>query len=406
MRSIKLRILSLFLFRNVIPITSSRRENKIDISPSDVGLAHYTVIDNLKHSFEKNLPKHHDDFLNALIEEMHGSLCDKGDHKCEVTIYKQTLKARSFIEDLSTHYHLDESEAIHDILPPDFDSEVKQHILNSVARLSLMEKGEDIVYVMNALDAELEKLKNSESVQNDDHRQIGMMAIHVGMESAKQWMEVASDPEHIFYRVPYGKLHGFSSSSEVNDTNYRKRRLYDWSRGRDDDWRDDDDFTKREREREEESEDSEDESESADTNVVQQQQPQGFSFFSFIVTVVIRDIIGVVGGAASEALTGAPDQALIGGAIAAIISSFIGFFVALGDTRARVCIGPFTAGCVDDKPLIDDDDDRETDSSESESESEDRSDDHMREDDGSSSLAFFGDDDWAGYVVDNTFFPY
>jgi len=189
------------LVRNLIQSLTSihggrGRTAKISLEKAeDVGHAHYKIINNLRVLFEKELPRHHDDFLDILTTELEESICNEGDHECSSQVFKHTLRGRYIVEDFLQSNS--DSEHINSILPDDFDPVVRRSIHKTFSHMDSMSLDD----AMKAMESEVEFLKQSESINDDTHRDIGIAAISVGINSLIQWREVFNDPDHIFHSV-------------------------------------------------------------------------------------------------------------------------------------------------------------------------------------------------------------
>lgn len=189
------------LVRNLIQSLTSihgggGRTAKISLEKAeDVGHAHYKVINNLRVLFEKELPRHHDDFLDILTTELEESICNEGDHECSSQVFKHTLRGRYIVEDFLQSNS--DSEHINSILPDDFDPVVRRSIHKTFSHMDSRSLDDAI----KAMESEMEFLQQSESINDDTHRDIGIAAISVGINSLIQWREVFNDPDHIFHSV-------------------------------------------------------------------------------------------------------------------------------------------------------------------------------------------------------------
>ena len=178
-----------------------RRAKVVLNSAEDIGKTHYTIIDNLKLRFEKNLPKNSHEFMHALAEELKESLCDEGDYECEAMTYKHTLSSMSLVEDINSS-PVGPISHIKAALPDDFDFEVEMAIENTLDILSqLDELGHE--KVVQGMSFELRNLKESNTIFDEDHRIVGISAISVAIESTKQWVEIVNNPDHVFFKVPF-----------------------------------------------------------------------------------------------------------------------------------------------------------------------------------------------------------
>lgn len=70
------------------------------------------------------------------------------------------------------------------------------------------------------IDRDLHDLKHSEIVEEELHRDIGIMAYSVGLESMKQWREVLDDEDN-----PFHKMNKSIESDEENNDHSRFRSL-------------------------------------------------------------------------------------------------------------------------------------------------------------------------------------
>lgn len=223
-----------------IPSTTEEiGSNKIQFSSvEDVGRIHYSVIDNLMNTFDGKteiLYLSHDDLLSALHDELYNSFCSQGDSECETDLHHQINHGRSLVRSFNSHskaYFEDTelfettsySDHIHSYirshLPEEFDPEVEKSLRSMITTLDLIgthtlnENSEnsakhinqdentipqkDIIHMLNE---HMQVLKENESVQDESHRAVGVAALSVAIESTKQWMEVYSDPDHVFIQM-------------------------------------------------------------------------------------------------------------------------------------------------------------------------------------------------------------
>lgn len=186
--------------------------------PEDVGHAHYTIIDNLQRSLKENIKDvtSYDDFLENLGYEIEQHVCYQQDYlnnekeeyiddnECQTFVYRELLRSRSLVQKIMS-FDLNENDLLLDsILPDNFDPYVKESILNTFATLSLVDdqrQHSTIQPIMNTIDSELQELISNTNVSNELHRNIGVAAISVTMESMKQWIEIRQDPDHIFFQI-------------------------------------------------------------------------------------------------------------------------------------------------------------------------------------------------------------
>lgn len=204
-------------------------ERQINLeSPEDIGRAHYAVIDSLGSVFEakhkRNLqmmgdtslsePRYDEEFIfDVLHGELTQSFCDEGDFECENSVHERINKGRelvqdfhAFVEDHKENGNNEEDPQysfIRSLMPETLDKEVEQSLKNTMSIVRSVENIEnmDAREIISSLNEELEGLKQNTEVMNDLHRDIAISGISVAIESTKQWVEVAQDPDHIFFKL-------------------------------------------------------------------------------------------------------------------------------------------------------------------------------------------------------------
>lgn len=204
-------------------------ERKINLeSPEDIGRAHYAVIDSLGSVFEakhkRNLqmmgdtslsePSYDEEFIfDVLHGELTQSFCDEGDFECENSVHERINKGRelvqdfhAFVEDHKENGNNEEDPQysfIRSLMPETLDKEVERSLKNTMSIVRSVENIEnmDAREIISSLNEELEGLKQNTEVMNDLHRDIAISGISVAIESTKQWVEVAQDPDHIFFKL-------------------------------------------------------------------------------------------------------------------------------------------------------------------------------------------------------------
>lgn len=204
-------------------------ERKINLeSPEDIGRAHYAVIDSLGSVFEakhkRNLQMMGDTSLSKpiydekfIFDVLHGELtqsfCDEGDFECENSVHERIDKGRELVQDfhafVKDHKENGNNEEdpqysfIRSLMPQTLDIEVERSLKNTMSIVRSVEniKNMDAREIISSLNEELEGLKQNTEVMNDLHRNIAISGISVAIESTKQWVEVAQNPDHIFFKL-------------------------------------------------------------------------------------------------------------------------------------------------------------------------------------------------------------
>ena len=199
----KMRIKSSFLISLTLrQVISENREDQnsnriFPSSPEDVGLAHTKVIHNLQHKFETKLPQNAMEYLHEVSLEMRKIACDENDAICNADIVKKIREIQPGLEQGVN----ERIEHVKSILPNKFDPEVIS-ILEDLYLGSKLAKIKSAHHVLSFMNERLEDLRHSETISNDDHRLVGMLAYSVGIESTKQWAEVLSNPKNPFHLIP------------------------------------------------------------------------------------------------------------------------------------------------------------------------------------------------------------
>jgi len=193
--------LLILLCNQIFATTQIKRKAKVIVTNAeDVGSAHYAIIENLKTTLERKLPRNSHEFMHILAIELRDSLCDEDDYECEAMVYNHVLSGKSSDRKINTS--ADHISHFRSQLPNDFDYEVEMAMENTFTIISEMNNlGHEQALVL--LYEQFEKLRKSETVVDEDHRSVGIASISVGIESLKQWKEVLNDPNHIFLKVPY-----------------------------------------------------------------------------------------------------------------------------------------------------------------------------------------------------------
>lgn len=211
------------------PQNSYVEERKINLeSPEDIGRAHYAVIDSLGSVFEAkhkrklqmmddmslSEPSYDEEFIfDVLHDELTQSFCDEGDFECVNSVYERINKGRELVQDF--HAFVEDHEEngnneedpqysfIRSLMPETLDKEVERSLKNTMSIVRSVEniKNMDAREIISSLNEELEGLKQNTEVVNDLHRDIAISGISVAIESTKQWVEVAQDPDHIFFKL-------------------------------------------------------------------------------------------------------------------------------------------------------------------------------------------------------------
>ena len=177
-----------------------RKAKVVTTKPEDVGLSHYKIIDNLIMNMEQSVPNNSHEILEYLAFELRDSLCDEEDYQCESDVYREVLDGMEFVE--NTRTHMTGYRHLKSALSGDFDQESRWVIENALDILSELDLDNvDHEGVTNVLDYELEKLQQSTSITDEEHRMVGIIALSVGIESIRQWNEISNYPEHVFFRV-------------------------------------------------------------------------------------------------------------------------------------------------------------------------------------------------------------
>ena len=165
--------------------------------PKDVGSGHTQIIVDLQNRIEQHQPRNKDEYLNHLSITMVNHLCNPSDAKCKSYLEKKTANLecgpKGDAKDGFEHVSLN-------VFPKDFDPYVLESfevLFHSVAITDLKTKPTEIVKLM---DLYFQDLKRNENILNEDHRQIGLVAYSVAMESTKQWFEILNDQNNAFYQ--------------------------------------------------------------------------------------------------------------------------------------------------------------------------------------------------------------
>eukprot|EP00594_Rhizosolenia_setigera_P013059 CAMPEP_0178955386 /NCGR_PEP_ID=MMETSP0789-20121207/9572_1 /TAXON_ID=3005 /ORGANISM="Rhizosolenia setigera, Strain CCMP 1694" /LENGTH=545 /DNA_ID=CAMNT_0020637003 /DNA_START=1909 /DNA_END=3546 /DNA_ORIENTATION=+ len=187
-------LINLFAFSSLLHVNDAHDgSRRISLShPEDVGLGHTQIISNLQESIRASTPNNAKQFLQALATEMINTICEPHDQDCHQLMIHTTLS--------TVPHYTDHMQHITSILPDGFDS----HVLSSLDRLfstvsSMTSDTHESTVQM--IDRDLHDLKHSEIVEEELHRDIGIMAYSVGLESMKQWREVLDDEDNPFHRM-------------------------------------------------------------------------------------------------------------------------------------------------------------------------------------------------------------
>lgn len=209
-------------------------------SAEDYGRAHYDLIDQLESKFSKKYPKSVNEVMTVLNEELCHHIHDETEdefHSC------QNLRRRLTYSSLSSSSNTVDNNAnknrvpfgskdyFQSILPENLDSAVKGSIDNALLLVELLEtksndKSKNNDVVIHALDVELQQLKENSMVESESDREVGIAALSVFVESAKQWTEIYNNPNHIFFNIrndfekEIGKSNRLLQLQNMNYTNF------------------------------------------------------------------------------------------------------------------------------------------------------------------------------------------
>ena len=198
---------------------SQSNNQKIELSsPEHVGLAHTQIIQNLEQIFHEKLPQNDLQYLHAISLEMRRAACLETDVSCNSNIVRRTIEIEPGPPPGKKAHDL---SYIQSILPREFDPEISTAIEDLLlsATLADFNNPRDVLKYMNS---NMNRIKHSETIENEHHRMAGIIAYSVGIESAKQWAEILQDPENPFHKIrnkehhkndPHRNLQSFGNMS-------------------------------------------------------------------------------------------------------------------------------------------------------------------------------------------------